>query len=178
MNIVLIGYRCSGKTTVGRYLADRLKRVFVDTDALIEQREGAPVEHIVAVRGWNGFRDMEKDMISEVARRDGQVIATGGGVVVDVANIRNLRANGCMVWLRADAKVLRERMAREQRAGRSRPPLAGTDPLAETEEIMKTRAPLYKKASDLVIDTGAVDALQAADRVLDKLQRIHTHGGS
>jgi shikimate kinase len=178
MNIVLIGYRCSGKTTVGRRLADRLKRVFVDTDTLIEQRKGSPVEDIVAARGWKGFRDMEREMISEVARRDGQVIATGGGVVMDGANVRNLRANGCMVWLRADTAVLRERMARDRRSGRTRPPLAGTDSLAETEEIMKMRAPLYKKASDLVIDTNAVDARQAADLVLDRLQEIHTHGGA
>jgi len=94
MNIVLIGYRCSGKTTVGKLLARELKRELLDTDRLIEGKTGLPINLYVSQKGWGDFRAMEKEVVSDVASRDDLVIATGGGVVIDLENVKNLRGTG------------------------------------------------------------------------------------
>ena len=99
MNIVLIGYRCSGKTVVGKILARDLGRDFLDTDEKIEENTGSSIETIISREGWNHFRDVEKRVIEEVSSRDHLVISTGGGVVVDRGNRENLKRNGWLVWL-------------------------------------------------------------------------------
>ena len=110
MNLVLIGYRGSGKGTVGRLLADRLGRPFVDTDALIEQAEGASVREIFSDRGEPAFREAEARIVRQVAALDEQVIAVGGGAVLRRENVELLRANGWLVWLRAEAEELHRRI--------------------------------------------------------------------
>src|SRR4030042_4082888 len=110
MNIVLIGYRGSGKTTVGRRLADRLKLRFVDTDDLIEERQGNPVSDIVKSHGWGHFRKLERNTIEEISKEDHLIIAPGGGAVLDQENVKALRKNGFIIWLKADKQSLLRRM--------------------------------------------------------------------
>nr|NIR15922.1 shikimate kinase [Desulfobacterales bacterium] len=123
MNIVLIGYRCSGKTVVGKTLARELGKEFLDTDALIEENAGRTIERMISTKGWDHFRETEKRLVEEVSRRNNLVIATGGGIVMDEENVKNLKQNGWIVWLKGKPDVLRERMAKEQGSGKVRPSL-------------------------------------------------------
>ncbi|MDQ1334617.1 MAG: shikimate kinase, partial [Thermodesulfobacteriota bacterium] len=148
MNIVLIGYRCSGKTHVGRLLTGDLDVAFLDTDILIEEKAGIPIPSYVSRYGWRDFRRVERAVIEEIASKDNSVIATGGGVVMDPENVMNLRRNGWVVWLAAGAKAIRERMTRAQQEGDFRPPLSGSDPLEEIDSILRERTPAYESASD------------------------------
>ena len=169
MNIVLIGYRCSGKTSVGQTLAEALNRDFMDTDELIEGKVGRSIEAIIARDGWDCFRDMEKEIIEEVSGRDHLVIATGGGVVLDRENIRRLRGKGLLIWLKGSAAILKERMERQQREGTSRPSLTGKGPLEEIEQVLKIRTPLYEKATDLTVNGDALSVTDVAAAILDRL---------
>lgn len=169
MNIVLIGYRCSGKTIVGKILARDLGRDFLDTDEMIEENTGSSIETIISREGWNHFRDVEKRVIEEVSSRDHLVIGTGGGVVVDGENRENLKRNGWLVWLKAEAQVIKDRMEREQRSGKIRPSLTGTDPLDEIKGVLNTRLPLYQEAGDLMVDTSFLSTQEAAARILKAL---------
>ncbi|MCP4666566.1 MAG: shikimate kinase [Deltaproteobacteria bacterium] len=162
MNIVLIGYRCSGKTTIGNIIADKLGRDLLDTDAWIEANAGCSLETIISRYGWDHFRKLEKGVVEEISRKDNLVIGTGGGVVMDGDNVKHLKKNGWFVWLHADAEVLEQRMEKEQRSGKIRPSLTGGDPLDEIKEVLKARAPLYKQAADLVVDTTTLTPTEAA----------------
>ncbi|MDP6178525.1 MAG: shikimate kinase [Desulfatiglandales bacterium] len=169
MNIVLIGYRCSGKTVVGKILARDLGRDFLDTDEKIEENTGSSIETIISREGWNHFRDVEKRVIEEVSSRDHLVISTGGGVVVDRGNRENLKRNGWLVWLEAEAQVIKDRMEREHRSGKIRPSLTGTDPLDEIKGVLNTRLPLYQEAGDFMVDTSFLSTREAAARILKAL---------
>jgi shikimate kinase len=169
MNIVLVGYRCSGKTVVGRILARELGRAFLDTDALIEERSGRSIETMISTKGWDQFRVTEKRLVEEVSRRNNLVIATGGGIVMDEENVKNLKQNGWVVWLKGKPEVLRERMAKEQGAGRTRPSLTGADPLEEIKEVLSIRKPFYERAGDLVVDTSSLSIGDAATLIINNL---------
>jgi shikimate kinase len=91
VNIVLIGYRCSGKTAVGKILAKELGRDFLDMDALIEENARCSIETIISQNGWNHFRGIERGLTEEVSSKDNLVIATGGGIVMDEENVKNLK---------------------------------------------------------------------------------------
>jgi shikimate kinase len=166
MNLVLVGYRCSGKSEVGKLLAARLHRELLDTDALIESHAGCSIESIVAGQGWERFRDIERTVVAEVSRRDNLVIATGGGVILDERNVGNLRANGFLVWLKADAEVLRQRMYGDETSGRTRPSLTGTDPLKEIKEVLRVRTPLYERAAHLTVATDRVAVEGVVERII------------
>lgn len=169
MNIVLIGYRCSGKTSVGQLLAGELGREFIDLDALLERHAGTSIESLVADRGWELFRKLEHDLIAEVCRKDGLVIAPGGGAVIQQENVSLLREKGFVVWLKAEAPILRARMFKEEHAGNVRPALTGSDSLTEIEEVLALRTPLYQQAADLVVDTTDLSAEEVARAIIGKL---------
>jgi shikimate kinase len=169
MNIVLIGYRCSGKTVVGKTLARELGREFLDTDALIEENAGRSIETMISTKGWDRFRETEKRLVEEVSRRNNLVIATGGGIVMDEENVKNLKQNGWVVWLKGKPEVLRERMAKEQGAGRIRPSLTGADPMEEIKEVLSVRKAFYERAGDLVVDTSSLSIGEAAALIIKNL---------
>ncbi len=169
MNIVLIGYRCSGKTAIGSLLAHELGMDFADTDVLIEEDAGESIEAIISTRSWDHFRNLERDIIERISEKDNQVIATGGGVVVNQENIKALKRDGWVVWLDAETEVLKERMDKEQQSGNVRPSLTGADPLAEIEEVMNTRRPMYQEAGDFVVDTTRLSKPEAATLIMKNL---------
>lgn len=169
MNIVLIGYRCTGKTTIGKDLARDLDRLFIDTDVLLEEKAGAPIHEIVAEKGWEGFRDLETKVVQEVSEKDNLVIATGGGIVLRGMNTRSLKANGFLVWLRARAGVIGDRMAQEMRMGKNRPSLTGKNPVEEIKEQLAIRDPLYEDAGDLVVNTDHLSIPEVVEAVLRAL---------
>ncbi|MBR9980636.1 MAG: shikimate kinase, partial [Desulfatitalea sp.] len=153
MNIYLIGYRCTGKTTLGQALARRLDRPFVDTDDAIVADSGQTISEMVAQHGWADFRARECKQIESLARRAGLVIATGGGVVLDPDNVAAMRVDGTVVWLRCRPETIARRMRADTRSDAMRPSLTGGPLHDEIETTLAVREPLYRQAMHLALDT-------------------------
>lgn len=166
-NIFLVGMMGSGKTTVGRALAQRLKLPFVDTDRILVERTGVPVATIFEIEGESGFRRRESTVLAELASGDDQVIATGGGAVLAAENRAVLRAGGTVVYLRARLDHLWERTRHDA----SRPLLATADPRATLAALLEARDPLYREVAHVVVDTGTQSAGTLVSRVAAALQR-------
>jgi shikimate kinase len=180
MNIVLVGARCSGKTTVGKILSAMTGKVFLDTDTLVEEKAGSSIEALIAARGWEAFRDFERQAVKVVSERDNQIIATGGGVVLDEVNVNQLAPNARVVWLDGKAEVLRQRMEAEERSGKRRPSLTGMDPLQEITEVLIVRDPFYGRASTLRVDTTGLSPDEVASviaQAMDEKEEGSAHGG-
>lgn len=153
MNIVLIGMRGSGKTTVGRLLAERLGYGFVDTDEVAAEKTGRSIADIVAQAGWERFRDLESEVIEEVGKREDHVIACGGGAVLREGNIKALRQNGIIVWLHAPVEVLAGRIRSDENA--TRPPLTAETTLEmELSTLLLDREPRYRAAAQITLSAG------------------------
>jgi shikimate kinase len=147
-NIYLVGLMGAGKTTVGRQLAKRLGRIFYDSDHEIEARTGVRIPTIFEIEGEEGFRRREAQTIAELTGERNIVLATGGGVVLNPENRRNLRQSGWVVYLNVPPRLLYERT----RHDRNRPLLKVPDPLAKLEELHSARDPLYREVAHLVVD--------------------------
>lgn len=155
----------AGKSTIGRMLARLTRLDFVDSDSEIERRTGADIPWIFDVEGEAGFRDREQQVLDELTRRDGCVVATGGGAVLREANRRVLAARGFVVYL---CTPLREQLRRTRR-DRKRPLLARGDPERVLRELMATRDPLYREVADLVVESDGRAPKQIAQRVVLQL---------
>jgi shikimate kinase len=169
MNIILTGYRCTGKTSTGRRLSARLGRPLFDTDDLIYHRTGKTVEQIVAAGGWPSFRDAERAVIRNLSLLDGGVIATGGGALVDPRNVEYLRENGLFVWLTADAATIAGRLEKDQAGGNKRPSLSGKPAVEEVQEILAQREPIYRSIADLTIDSACRSVEEVATLICRRL---------
>ena len=169
MNIVLIGYRCSGKTAVGQILAKKLGRDFVDTDALIEEASGCSIETLVSRSGWRHFREIEKRVIEAVSTKIKQVVATGGGAVMDSDNVKQLKTKSWIVWLDGTPEVLSQRMAKDQARGNARPSLTGTDAIMEIAAVLADRRPDYERAGDYRIDTDNLSVHEIVDLIIGNM---------
>ncbi|MBI4633893.1 MAG: shikimate kinase [Deltaproteobacteria bacterium] len=154
MNVVLIGYRCTGKSSVGRKLSERLGVPFYDTDDLIENRVGKSIRQMVAEHGWPFFREREKEIIGQLATVRGGVIATGGGAVLDDENRHVLKKMGVCVWLSADTATILQRMKADASNDAQRPSLSNKDLQCEVTEGLGEREPLYRDLAHLSIDTA------------------------
>lgn len=141
----------AGKTTVGRHLAKRFQRRFVDADHEIEARTGVRIPTIFEIEGEAGFRRREAQVIAQLAEEKDLVLATGGGVVLDAGNRGVLASSGLVIYLNAPPAMLYERT----RHDRNRPLLQVADPLAKLEELYRARDPLYREVAHLVIDAMA-----------------------
>lgn len=141
----------AGKTTVGRLLAKRLDKTFIDTDHEIEKRTGVNIPLIFELEGEAGFRARESAVIEELAQQQNIVLATGGGAVLSAQNRSNLRRNGTVIYLRAKVEDLWQRT----RHDRNRPLLQTADPQAKLKELFAQRDPLYREVADIIVDSGA-----------------------
>ena len=168
-NLVLIGYRATGKSAVGARLARILGRRFVDLDQVLVQEAGRSIAEIVAQGGWEEFRRREKELVARYATPHGLVLATGGGVVLDFDNVQTLRKNGLIIWLTADAATIKARLAADQTQADYRPSLTGADPLKEVAEVLKSRQHLYLAAAQLIVDTAGQTIGQVVDQILAAL---------
>jgi shikimate kinase len=163
--LFLVGMMGAGKTTVGRRLARRLERPFVDADRELEARLGVPIPTIFELEGEAGFRRREAAIIDELTRREPIVLATGGGAVLDPANRAALHGRGHVVYLRASVGDLWHRLRRDK----VRPLLKASDPRARIEELVRLRDPLYREVAHLVVDTGRQPVDQVVDAILARL---------
>lgn len=149
-SLVLVGLPGSGKSTVGRNLARRLHLPFRDSDHLIEQRIGCSIREFFAKEGEGSFRDIEQDVLAELAQGEACVLATGGGAVLREANRQALRSAGHVIYLRATPEELWRRLRRDTQ----RPLLQVADPLDRLRQLHAERDPLYRQTAHFIIDTG------------------------
>lgn len=165
MNLVLTGYRCSGKSTVGKILASRLGMVFCDTDALVQEQTGKDIRTLVAEYGWDHFRQEEQKAVEALTRLDKRIIATGGGVILNRGNVRILKTNGWFAWLKTGTRALERRMRKAQEKGSIRPSLNGGDPVEEIRRVLEERTPFYAQSADFVVDTESLSPEEVAEEI-------------
>src|SRR5258706_1310890 len=140
-NLVLVGFMGSGKTSAGKLAAQRLGLEFLDMDAVIEQRAGQTISQIFETKGEPHFRKLERELAVELAARDGLVIATGGGIVLNPDNVRDINKSGVVICCCVDARIAYERTKRTQH----RPLLeSDADRLTRIESLLRQREPLYR----------------------------------
>jgi shikimate kinase len=150
--VFLIGYRGTGKSSVAAALAGRLGWQWVDADAFLEERHGHSIARIFADEGEAAFRDKEAALLVELCSRHEHVIATGGGVILRPENRERMRAAGVLVWLTADPDTIWRRLLIDATTPERRPALT-VGGLAEVEELLRTREPLYRTCADVNVDT-------------------------
>lgn len=149
-NVFLIGLMGAGKSTVGRLLARRLGKTFIDTDHEIEKRNGVTIPLIFEIEGEDGFRKREQEVLADLAQEPDVVLSTGGGIVLRPENREVLRNQGFVVYLSARPELLAERT----RHDKSRPLLNVADPLARLRELHAIRDPLYREVAHAIVETG------------------------
>ncbi|MBW1965591.1 MAG: shikimate kinase, partial [Deltaproteobacteria bacterium] len=163
MNIVLIGYRGTGKSVVGELLAARLRMQCIGMDTEIVKRAGMSIPEIVEKYGWEKFRDIESEEAREVSGFDNVVIDTGGGVIERPKNIEALKINSRIFWLKASVDEIVSRIHGDT----ERPALtAGKTFTEEVTEVLERRIPKYKSAAKYEIDTDELTPEQVADRII------------
>lgn len=165
MNIFLIGFRCTGKTTVGQILAARLKKHFVDTDQQFVSESGLSIEKAVARFGWDYFRQWEKEIIIRLCSEKEQVVATGGGAIMNPASVAKMNQSGKVIWLRAMEDTVLRRMARDQGTSSARPSLTGRSHAEEVKVVMAQRTPHYRKVADYEVMTDRRSPESIANKI-------------
>ena len=170
-NLFLVGLPGSGKSTLGRQLARRLRKRFVDADAELEQRLGVSIPTIFEIEGESGFRDREETTLAELTLLEGVVLSTGGGAVLRQANRIRLKENGTVVYLHAEPVTLFERV----RHGRNRPLLQAADPMARLVQLYGERDALYREVADHIVESERGEVMRLA-RMYDAL--AHSRDGA
>lgn len=167
-NIFLVGPMGAGKSTVGRQLAKALEKEFLDCDREIEERTGVTISIIFEVEGEEGFRKRERAMIEQLTEREGIVLATGGGAVLDEENRARLRTRGFAIYLDAPIELLLERTARDKQ----RPLLQTEDPKARLTALAEEREPLYQQVADMVVKTDRRTARHVVKEIVRRLSQL------
>ena len=163
-NIILTGFMGTGKSTIGKYIAARLGRKFIDTDALIEQKSGKTIAALFMERGEPYFRALEQEAIAQVCTEEGSVVATGGGALVNEENVRQLKASGTVICLTATPEIILSRV----QGNRDRPLLQSDNPLEKIRTLLAARADTYAKA-DLTVDTSCLNVEVVVEKICSQL---------
>ncbi len=157
MNLYLVGYRGSGKTTVASRVAQRLNRRHVDTDELIEQKTKHTIQDIFACLGEKGFRKIESELIGSFRAEDEWVVSLGGGAILAEENRSRLKQTGKVIWLQATPEVLLDRIESDPMTANRRPKLTQLDDLEEVRQTLAAREPLYAEVADFKIDASELE---------------------
>lgn len=160
-NIVLVGFMGTGKTTVGKRLAERLNMTFLDMDDVIEERQGKSIPRIFAEEGEPFFRSLERNLVHELSVKTGLVIGAGGGIVLNPDNIRDYSRTGLVICLSATPEIILERVAGETH----RPLLAGGNKMKKIVDILESRRKFYN-AIPCQVDTTELNIEQVVDRII------------
>jgi len=166
--VFLIGYRCTGKTTVARLVAEKLGWNWVDADEVLEKRYGKTIREFFASEGESGFRDKEEKIFAELCQLPRHVIATGGGIILRETNRQRMKTAGKVIWLTADAQTIWQRLQNDPAPTDRRPPLT-VGGLAEIEEVLKMREPLYQVCADVTVSTTGRSTEKIAKQIADEL---------
>jgi shikimate kinase len=164
-NIVLCGFMGTGKSSVGRLVAEQLRFAFLDTDHVIEARAGKPITEIFAEQGEAAFREMEEKVVKEVSTRERTVISTGGGLVVNPENMASLKQHALVVCLWASPASIHTRVKNQNH----RPLLQDPEPLEKITKLLAERAPFYKQA-DVLLNTEIRSPREVAQQVLHQFR--------
>ncbi|HLG30678.1 MAG TPA: shikimate kinase [Candidatus Brocadiales bacterium] len=166
MNIVLIGFRGTGKSCVGKAIARCMKRRFIDADDYLEQKVSKTIKEIFSEGGEKRFRQLESEIIEELTLLDDVVIAAGGGAVLKKENVKNMKRNGFVVLLEADIETIHKRLTEDTEGQAQRPGLTNMKQYEEIRYLLEYRRPYYKKAADYRIDTTKSSVNQLAEKVI------------
>lgn len=168
--IFLIGYRCTGKTSAGRALAQALNMNFIDLDEVIVQKAGRQIQEIVAENGWPYFRALEKQALQEVMHSpDSVVVSCGGGVVMHEELLPKIKASGLVVWLKAHIHTILDRLVKDSVTGAQRPALiSGVQLEEEIRQTLKQRLPLYERWADVSVQTDEA----SVNEVVKEIRRL------
>ena len=167
-NVALIGFMGTGKTAVGKVLAKKLNREFVELDALIEQKAGKSIPDIFQQYGEVAFRELEIEVTKELASKENLVIACGGGIVLNKINIDRLKKKSVIVYLAASPSVILKRTLTD---GEGRPLLSVADRASEIRELLRFRKPFYERAADIRLNTSKLDIDVIAEQIITKLKK-------
>jgi len=170
-NIALIGFMGAGKTAAGRLLAEKLGKKLVELDSLIELKAGKSIPDIFHKDGEAAFRQLEIEVTREVAGNMNQIIACGGGVVLNQINIDRLKEGAVVVYLTASPEVVLQRVSDDSSV---RPLLENSNKELAIRELLKFRQPLYEQAADIEIDTSEMDVGVVAEQVITRLERYES----
>lgn len=169
-NIILIGMRGSGKTTVAKLLSQKLNKQCIDLDELIVNKVGLTIPEIVQNYGWDFFRDKESEVAKEISSSNGKVVSTGGGVVTRLQNVDALKKNGIFIYLNTSVETLLKRVGKNL----DRPALTDKRNFREEmKEILKQRNHQYIKVADEVIDTNHLNPMEVTEKIMSKLKGIN-----
>ena len=170
MNLFLIGYRCTGKTTIGKSIADAIDWSFVDTDIMLVRECGKHIKDIVDTEGWKAFRRRERSTLKQICTKKRQVVATGGGVVLDADNVEAMQTSGMVIWLGATAESIQKRMLQDKNTGDFRPALTDKGRMEEIEDMLLKRNPYYESASDFSIHTDDVPVDEITEIIIQRIK--------
>jgi len=171
-HLILIGYRATGKTTLARILAEKLKMSAVDSDPILEQKVGMNIAEIFKQQGEEYFRDLESEVIAEILQREQPIIlATGGGVPIREENRKLLKRSGLVVWLQASAETILARIMIDPTTGARRPQLTDLPPREEILHLLKSRAPFYRETAHFEVDTERLSLDEVAEHVCREFRR-------
>ncbi|MDD4984436.1 MAG: shikimate kinase [Dehalococcoidales bacterium] len=166
-NIALIGFMGTGKTTVGKTLAEKLGKEFFELDVLIEKKAGKTIPAIFKEDGEISFRELEIEVVKEVSRQRNAVIACGGGVILNKINIDRLRKEAVMVYLTASPRVILRRISKDTD---ERPLLAVANPALTIKELLRFRRPFYEQAADVTVNTSRLDIDSVVRQITAKIK--------
>jgi len=170
-NIVLTGFMYAGKTTVGGLLAAMTGKRLIDTDTLVERDAGKSVSEIFAEDGEGRFRKLEREAVARAAAAPDQVIALGGGAVIDPGNVDRLKANGVLYYLKIDS----DEVARRSANSPGRPLLEGKD-AAQTRRLLESREEYYLRAADVIVEAAGREPADLAEEIDRDFNRRKTDG--
>jgi shikimate kinase len=166
-SIALIGFMGTGKTAVGRALAEKLRKRFIELDPLIEQKAGKTIPEIFQEEGETAFRKLEIAVTKEAAREKEAVIACGGGVVLNKINIDRLKKGAVIVYLTASPKVILKRTLHDDE---ERPLLKVANPAQTIRELLRFRQPFYERAAEITINTSRLDIEATVTQIITRLK--------
>lgn len=168
-SIFLIGYRCTGKTSTGKYLGDFLNKTFLDTDLVLESTYDTTIAQMVTRHGWPYFRAKETETLMNLDLKNAPVIATGGGIILAEENRQFLKENGIIVYLYATSPVLADRIRKDENNTERRPDLTRDSLALETQKMLEIRNPLYQALADISINTEEYAPKAAALQIMTEL---------
>ena len=166
-SVALIGFMGTGKTVVGKALAEKLGKEFIELDALIERKAGKTIPEIFKQNGEVAFRELEIKVAREVSQKRNAVIACGGGVVLNKINIDRLKWESVIVYLTASPEVIMKRTSSDRN---ERPLLGTTDKASEVRRLLQFRKPFYEHAAEITIDTSKLDIESVVTKIIEKVK--------